>query len=248
MSQFVTLRSPEHASRSVSGVQQSLVERLVIDPNPRTRKRFNFYFDTSVNLDQLLKRSESELEDVKSAKLWLLSQWSELASILGVASAKRNKTMAIVNHFVRFWLKHHSPIQRLNLPRKCSFNATKSSLHLGEDIGLVRVKHPEMLRINHHHRERLPAQFVLMREHNSFVVEVSYQDRAAKSVKSHRQSTPFSLAVPHRGKSHADQLFQAMNQLAKESDLINRSFVSTDYTRLHGRPVPGGLPSLGVSR
>lgn len=195
-------------------------------------------------MDSLLKKSDKSLADAMSAKLWLLSQWSELSSILSISDQRKDKVLAVVERYIPFWLEQREPLTKLKLPENCAVDKGQWALYLGREIRSIPVKDPEALRSIEKWIRNWQTTFFLSRASSKFVVEVICVSDSGASKRGSGQRSYLVRKAP----SAADRLFSVLSSLAKLADEIDTAYVKPDHTRLEGRPVSGGLPSLGARR
>lgn len=228
--------------------QQNIhVERVPLSKDSKTTSKLDSFFMLPKTLANILESSENELTNLSSAKLFLLSKLNELLPALTVRD--REQSIDAINNFVSLWLSSHQAATRLSFEVGCSIKLDCSFVWLPElqNIGLANPA--AFLQKWRSNWTRYLNNFDLISSQEGYFVEIQFvqkntPDNANKPItkKTNSSGTKFGGGV------RANELFRALKLCRIELDKIGRAYVKPDFGALNGRPIQGGLPSLGRRR
>ncbi|MFC3146453.1 hypothetical protein [Piscinibacterium candidicorallinum] len=199
---------------------------------------------------RVLKETSTPFQSPLQAKLLLLARLKELMPLMHQLEA--DGVIGIIDACVQAWFAGTSPLCRLTFSGNCSIKTDCTAVWL-PDIKSLAFKDPGFVRST---RDQLRARYVdrfdLIASDDGYVVQVPFVT-AGRADRSH----PISAKVPRCADGTPARFGTGMNGVAltrlltarrAELDRIAAAFVTPDFDELAGRPVQGGLPSLGTRR
>jgi hypothetical protein len=210
--------------------------------------------DIPIRIDALLKSSQVKISSLGTAKLWLLENWKDLSKILNIHD--RDKAVDALNQFLPFWLEHHRTPDHLSILSGCELSQDSKLLRLGQDIGWIRVRYPDLVQLKRKAWITYSRSFDLKKFKNKYVVELSAViDKRRLQVEMLTCSNQNTLRETQEsdwelfGKGlDSHRLFKAMSLIFSQIDRAAAAYKKPNFDDLQGRPVSGGLPGSGKRR
>ena len=220
-------------------------------------------FSTLENISSLLKSSESEIISYEGAKLYLLSKFKDIVSILD----RENKENFIhqINHFIPYWLIYRKAPTNFLLNRKILIEKEKFFFYID---GLNPILMESLNFIQQEKLRKCKAVNLIKLENNFFIEldEVNMISNQAKMANTKIANGGHSNEKQEYAKekygnnkinnrtynklsnSESYQFLNKMKEYINFIEKVNRAFVCPDFDRLEGWHTQGGLPTLGKRR
>ncbi|HEY9268201.1 MAG TPA: hypothetical protein VIO39_01960 [Methylotenera sp.] len=228
--------------------QKFNIERIALAKDPRTSAKIDSYFSLPRTLVDILQSSPTEINDLFSAKIYLLKNLSKIKSSIEF-NQNIESVYSAIEQFITYWLSSKKNITRLSFEDNCTIKADATQVWLPE-IGTLNVLNPEDLKHRRvTHWKGYLKKFDLVCVSKGYFIEIPYfpSPKSKFSIinspnTNHQQNhevSNFGMGL------HAINLFRALKQHDIDTRKFAAGFKKTNYSELNGFAVQGGLPSLG---
>ena len=212
---------------------------IKLDSKAKSWGKLTNLFLLPEHICSLLDSANQPLNTVEEAKLFLLTKFKDIISL--ASQVEREFFIAQLTIYLKYWLKYKAVPTRFSFSKDCSLQRNGSSAWI-KGLGHLSVEDPVWLSHQvcknwhfYHHA------FDIIKINKVFYVQVKVQPKVASN-KANKQHSEFGQGI--NTSSFLDQL----SNYLKFIDKVSSKFTKTDYARLEGREVLGGLPSLGKRR
>lgn len=230
-------------------------------PDKQQHRKMELMFSTLENISSLLKSSKSEIISYEGAKLYLLSKFKDIVSILD----RKNKEDFIhqINHFIPYWLTHRKAPTSFLLNRKILIEKEKFFFYID---GLNQIPMESLSFLQQEKLSKCKVVNLIKLENNFFIEldeinmisnknvrrDIQIKNEKQKHIKDtyNNNKTKQIKNKMHNNFSSSEsyQFFNKMKEYISFIEKVNRAFVRPDFDRLEGWHTQGGLPSLGKRR
>lgn len=201
----------------------------------KTVNKLEKYFTLPRLLINLLESSPNTLTSELDAKLFLLTKIKEIKHLINFRDPE------ILNGFIALWLKKNPVTDRLSFAGGCSIQNDSLAIFTPE-IGSLAIADPNKLQTKRKDWKMWLPNFDIVRNDGRFHVEIPYIQSPHKLQNLATSDPFFGLGAG------AIELFKAFDWALQQQEKINKALVITDSSRLEGRSLQGGAPSLGKRR
>lgn len=234
--------------------------RIPLKPRVGQKSLLDTLFSGPSFILELLKKPHQPITSSETAALFLLTHHKELRPFL--CSGDRTDTVDWLKELLQDWSSLMPDEIRLLLPQDCSISGQHEIYLPINGLGpLPPLNSEAVARLRN--RRRYAQDFVLICKGGHYSVEVRFTQLKIRRVQSQDSSQPskkYQLKtdsrVPHNRRQEARTTaipisrFLAMFDSALKARLTNdlrisQQFSRTNFDRLEGWGVNGGLPSLG---
>jgi len=198
----------------------------------KTIDKLEKYFTLPRLLIHLLESSPNTLKSELDAKLFLLTKIKEIKHLINFRDPET------LNGFITLWLKKNPVIDRLSFSGGCSIQNDSIAVFTPE-MGSLAIADPNKLQVKRKDWKMWLPNFDIVQNEGRFHVEIPYIQGAHKPQKPPTSDPFFGLGAG------AIELFRAFDWALQQQEKINKALVITDSSKLEGRSVQGGAPSLG---
>lgn len=201
----------------------------------KTMSKLEKYFSLPRLLNGLLQLSPKELTSELEAKFFLLTKINEIKHLINFRNPE------ILNGFIALWFKKSPVTDRLSFSTGCSIQNDSCKIFIPQ-MGPLEIEDQSKLQAKRKGWKMWRPNFDIVQENGRFYVEIPYISRNHQSQMPKPIDPFFGLGVG------AIELFNAFDWALQQQEKIARAMVITDSSRLEGRSVRGGAPSLGKHR
>lgn len=201
----------------------------------KTVNKLEKYFTLPRLLINLLESSPNTLTSEFDAKLFLLTKINEIKHLINFRDPET------LNGFIALWIKKNPVIDRLSFSGGCSIQNGSLSIFTPE-MGSLAIADPNKLQTKRKDWKMWLPNFDIVQNDGRFHVEIPYIQGSHKPQNPPTSDPFFGLGAG------AIELFKAFDWALQQQEKISRALVIADSSRLEGRSVQGGAPSLGKHR
>ena len=225
--------------------------RIVLRPNSRQRMQLESLFAGPVLVAQLLRAGAVSIQSPQDASMFLLRNRNALEPYLW--SNDREASVEHLKSLVIQWSSRPPEDLELSFESDCSISVEQQVFLPIPRLGLLEVanaSHLAQLRIG----SRYVPGFGLFRSQQHFSVNLVFwrhHPRKAQTPVKGAQNKQVQQRVEHAVLSVAAFLTMfdnRVNQQLMHELRVSQQHSTTKFHELEGRPVQGGLPSLGKRR
>jgi hypothetical protein len=213
---------------------------IKLDSKAKSWGKLTNLFLLPEHICDLLDSANQPLNTVEEAKLFLLTKFKDIISL--ASQIEREFFIAQLTIYLKFWLKNKEVPARFSFFENCSLQRNGSSVWI-KGLGHLSVENPVWLshQICRGWHSYLYA-FDIVKINKAFYVQIKVHSKDASTNGTGSHHSEFGQGI--NTSSFLDQL----DNYLKFIDKVSSKFTKTDYFRLEGREVLGGLPSLGKRR
>ena len=226
--------------------------RMTLRPSPRQREQLESLFAGPVLIAELLRSVPVSIQSPEDASMFLLRNRQSLEPYL--SSHDRDTGVDLLKSLVIQWSSSPPEEFELSFEGDCSISDAQQVFLPLPRLGLLEVADATslaQLRVGnryvpgfglHRSRHQFSVNLVFWRHREKKLPQrASVQSSANKGVRAKHQAT-LSLA------NFLAMFDNRLNQQLMHELRVSRQFSTVKFHELEGRPVQGGLPSLGKRR
>lgn len=213
------------------------VTKFHLQPTTVQIQKLGEMFLPLVTLHDLFVQERAKFEDAVSAKCFLLKHRAALLTYMSKKQLEEESTRFAA--LLMAWSKRCSDTVRYRYLTGCSISAGGQVWFPVKGLGTLQVS--------------LPSKLLSLKEYSNIkyfdlefgadgfsLVTYSYEKKPVQVQSFVREAT-----TSEKVESATVRFQRIMKAIRKANTAISGAFATTDFSRLSGRPVSGGLPSLG---
>lgn len=227
----------------------------LLKPREAQKNVLDAIFSGPVLLRKLLADSGVQPRTAEEAGLFLLQHRKALQPYL--YASDRTKSVELLKKLVLDWARSSPELIELELPADCSISAGNEVFLPIPKLGLLPVADIEEMQTERKGRRYSPS-FILIHSPWGYIAEIELhgvkraEPKAPVPTVQRPNIRPLAKVNRTSDRIRFDQ-FMAIFDNALDARLMNElrvasGYVKPDFDALQGRPVRGGLPSLGKGR